>query len=49
MSIIKFHQDLRAFQKSVEFAMMIYELQNLFQKKKSISYVIIQMKNSLLF
>ncbi|WP_449401603.1 four helix bundle protein [Chryseobacterium wanjuense] len=34
MSTIKFHQDLKVFQKSVEFGMMIYELTKSFPKEE---------------
>ena len=34
MSIIKFHQDLKVFQKSVEFSMMIFELTKSFPKEE---------------
>ncbi|MEN4761460.1 four helix bundle protein [Chryseobacterium sp. C39-AII1] len=34
MSTIKFHQDLKVFQKSVEFSMMIFELTKSFPKEE---------------
>ncbi|MGH1519079.1 four helix bundle protein [Chryseobacterium sp. JK1] len=34
MPTIRFHQDLKVFQKSVEFAMMIFELTNYFPKEE---------------
>lgn len=34
MSTIKFHQDLKVFQKSVEFAMIIFELTKSFPKEE---------------
>lgn len=34
MSIIKFHQDLKVFQKSVDVAMIIYELSKKFPKEE---------------
>jgi hypothetical protein len=38
MSTIKFHQDLKVFQKSVEFAMIIFELTKSFPKEELYSY-----------
>lgn len=37
MSTIKFHQDLKVFQKSVEFSMMIFELTKSFPKEERYS------------
>jgi|GEM_PF-4708858 len=40
MPTIKFHQDLKVYQKSFELAQQIYELSKAFQKKNSILLLI---------
>ena len=52
MSTIKFHQDLKVFQKSVEFSMMIFELTKSFPKEECYSLtdqILMRMEGRVLF